>query len=635
MRRSICAPLVLAAVLLAPAANTQTPPSATDSRESSLGAVRRTTAQPAGPPNALIEMLVSKGVLTAEEARKLDSTPMATSQQRSLAALLRDKGVLTAAEYDRIARAPDEAGPAQSEPPMLATTAPVPLPAAQTRRASRAPASPKAPEPPSVIAAVAPIRVLPVEAPKREGLIPEIQLGSSGARLQPYGLFKTSLVNDTSSPYGNDFPLPGFIADSGPDAAPEFHVKARSFRIGSSFEWLDRSAKWTLTGKVEADFEGNFSRVNNRNISSIRSNMFQLRLAYARLDRTITDKTSVHWVFGQDWTPFGSSTLPNIEESTGLGLGFGILYERLPQVRFGVVHDLGGSRRFKISPEIAVALPAFGNVPTDAGNQLGYGERQGADSDRPEVQGRIVAQFQLDKAPAVAPAQLIASFVYGQRRAIVTAAGVPAAFKTAFPNGAEVGSHRYGYSVEAQLPTRVATLLMKYYNGQDLRFYFVGNLFSNYTDTSGLTGTAATPSIDGASNVVFGLRDGIPVVAPQRPVRAQGGFVNVAFPLSRLFNANPKGRNAGWSAYLHYSYDYALARDVRRFGGGRSKSDLAAADLQYKLNSVVSFVFEQSLYRTRAANHAANAAGGLPLFRGIPSFEWHDIRSELATVFTF
>jgi len=35
--------------------------------------------------------------------------------------------------------------------------------------------------------------------------------------------------------------------------------------------------------------------------------------------------------------------------------------------------------------------------------------------------------------------------------------------------------------------------------------------------------------IDGASTVVFGLLSGVPVVAPQRPVRGQGGFIQVAF----------------------------------------------------------------------------------------------------------
>jgi hypothetical protein len=46
-----------------------------------------------------------------------------------------------------------------------------------------------------------------VDPPRRDGLIPDIRLGS-GARLKPYGFFKTSVIYDSSSPYGNDFPLP-------------------------------------------------------------------------------------------------------------------------------------------------------------------------------------------------------------------------------------------------------------------------------------------------------------------------------------------------------------------------------------------------------------------------------------------
>ncbi len=160
-------------------------------------------------------------------------------------------------------------------------------------------------------------------------------------------------------------------------------------------------------------------------------------------------------------------------------------------------------------------------------------------------------------------------------------------------------------------------------------------LFSNFTDSAGLTGTVTAPSIDGSSNVVFGLRNGVPVVAPQRGVRTQGWLGNLGFPLSRIFNANPSGRNAGWTAYLHYSYDYSYARDVRRFAGGRTKSDLAAANVQYKLNAYVTFLYEQSQYRTRAANNSATDIGGLPLLRGIPSRQWHDIRSEFSTLFTF
>ena len=410
------------------------------------------------------------------------------------------------------------------------------------------------------------------------------------------------------------------------------HFTARSTRIGSDFEWLDASKRVTITGKVEADFEGNFSRVNNRNISSIRSNMFQLRLAWARIDTKINEKTGFFALFGQDWTPFGSSTLPPIVENTGLGLGYGILYERAPQFRFGIGHLIGGARQWKLEPEFALVVAAFGNLPSDISNQLAFGERQGADSNRPEIQGRLVTQFQLDTAPGVAPAQLIFSGTYGRREAIVLAANVPAAFKTAYPTGATVDSSRYGVSGEWQMPTRYFTLLMKAYTGQDLRFYFVGNLFSNFNDVYGLTSTATAPSIDGSSTVVFGLNNGAPTIAPQRPVRAAGGFSDISFPLSRIFKANPEGRNAGWTFNLHYSFDQAYARDVRRIGAAnRSKDDISAATMNYKLNKYFTISFEESYYRTRAANKG----GPLPLYRGIPSYQWHDVRSQLAFITTF
>ncbi len=195
----------------------------------------------------------------------------------------------------------------------------------------------------------------------------------------------------------------------------------------------------------------------------------------------------------------------------------------------------------------------------------------------------------------------------------MTAASVPAQFSSVFPAGAEVSSNSDAYSAEVQLPTRFVTLSGKYYSGSDLRFFFGGQLLSNFNDTAGLTSTVSVPSIDGASTVVFGLLNGAPTVAPQRPVRAQGGFVQLGVPLSRLVDANPKGRNAGWSAYLYYGFDEAMQRDARRFAP----------------------VFEQGYYRTRAANRSATNFGGLPLFRGVPSYTTHNVRSEFATIFNF
>src|SRR6201987_4835460 len=103
-------------------------------------------------------------------------------------------------------------------------------------------------------------------------------------------------------PFGrNDFPLPLLLGgDTGPTSDPQFHIKARSARFGSQFEWVPKSSSFTVTGKVEGDFEADYTDVNNRNISSARSSQFGLRLAYMRLD---TKLGTLPWFaeFGQDW----------------------------------------------------------------------------------------------------------------------------------------------------------------------------------------------------------------------------------------------------------------------------------------------------------------------------------------------
>src|SRR5581483_2210372 len=166
--------------------------------------------------------------------------------------------------------------------------------------------------------------------------------------------------------------------------------------------------------------------------------------------------------------------------------------------------------------------------------------------------------------------------------------------------GVVTGSNRWGFSPQIQLPTRWFTLIASYYRGADLRWYFAGELFSFYNQTKGMTETKTAPSIDGSAAVVFGLRNGVPTIAPQEPVRTQGGFIELGLPLSRWFNATPGGRNAGWTANLHYGIDDAFARDVRAFnpGGARDKSDWMMANIQYKLNTWVTFGLEEAEYRT-------------------------------------
>ena len=78
-----------------------------------------------------------------------------------------------------------------------------------------------------------------------------------------------------------------------------------------------------MTGRAEADFEGNFSRADNRNVSSYRSSMLSLRLAYARLDYDASDNTDIFFEGGQDWMIYGSSLLGNLLETTFFGAYFG------------------------------------------------------------------------------------------------------------------------------------------------------------------------------------------------------------------------------------------------------------------------------------------------------------------------
>lgn len=593
------------------------------------------TAAPASNTAAsdpLVRVLLSKGVLTAEEARYI-STGNSSNQREKLLFLLKEKGLLTRTELEEL-DTPAPQPSAEYRAAVLTTSA---APAHQQK-----PAEPPKPAVPTFIPAVAPLRVLQLEPSKRNGLIPDLKLGS-GARLKFYGFLKMSAVHDTSSPYGNDFPLPGFIGsiDTGPNTGSEFHIKARSSRIGMLFEWPDISDKLSFTGKLEMDFEGNFTRVNNRNLSAIRSSQMGIRLAYGRLDYKANANTSVFALFGQDWTPFGSSTLPNLLETTGLGISFGTLYERDPQIRVGIEHNFGGSRKFTIGPEFAIVLPASGLPPVNVADQLGYGERQGPDSARPQVQGRMVFQWQLDPAAGVAPAQFIVSAMNGERRVYVPFANVPTAAQAAFPRGTSVSSSQNGVSLEMQMPTRFMTLIAKYYQGSDLRYYFADGLYTTFTDTTGLTGLLTGTGADGSS-VTFGTNGTTFVVAPQDPVRTKGGFVNAGFPLGRIFHADPASRAAGWQLYLHYGIDDPYSRDVRRTAavaaaslGNRDRSDLGAATLYWKINSLVTFGWEESYYHTKLSGPGAGPVYTSPVWNSGLASSWHDVRSEFSTIFSF
>jgi hypothetical protein len=638
-----------------------------------------TSATSNGNVTALLGVLVMKGVLAPSEAKAIQGAAPEAEFQLLVEALTR-KGLLSAADMSATANPVAPATPAAVPETVSASIA---SPLNQSSAQVATPPQQEKPAPRTVVAAISPLRVLPVDPPTRDGLVPAFKLGP--VKMTPYGFIKATVVHDSSDPRADDFPLPGFLnADTGPTTDPAFHIKARSTRVGANVEWPDISSKLTLTGRLEGDFEGNFSRVDNRNVSSIRSSAFQIRLAWARLDYAASDKTDLFFQGGQDWTLFGSSALPNLLETTILGGHYGDVWERSPQFRFGLVQKLGGSRNFKFSPEFSLMMPSSGNLPGDAtitsctipstfipgstttigctstvvnglGNQLGYGERQGSDSNNLEYQARAVLQFQLDPAPAVAPAQIIASGFETHREAIVlhSAIAAPAgssaatiaaydAAKAAFPTGATDRSTGYGGQIAIQLPTRWATVVASAYRGGDLRFFFGTQTLSNFNDTGGLTNVITVPSVDRSSTVALGTNAaGQIVVAPQRSVRGFGGFVQLGLPVSRWFNADPKGHNAGWQLYFNHGVDqvvhsdFAKAKGIGVDGAGPYKSTLNAATLFYRLNPWIQFAFEESLYSSYSLPNAKGVFTPNTSVAGVPSRTWRDLRSEFGPIFTF
>ena len=606
---------------------------------------------------ALIGVLVTKGVLAPSEANSIrNAAPNA--QFQALVDVLNRKGLLSAAD--------------------LSAAAPIAVPEASTSSQAGPPpqaAPPPPPGPPAVVPAIAPLRVMAADPPKKDGLVPAFKVGA--VKMTPYGFIKATAVHDSSNPNGDDFPFVGLflnnstdILSTGPTKDPAFHVKARASRFGANFEWPDVSPKLTFTGRVEADFEGNYSIVDNRDVSSLRSNAFQLRLAYVRMDYAASDKSDVFFEGGQDWTLFGSTALPNILETTFLGAYYGDIYERSPQMMLGLVQKLGGS--FKLDPTVAIMMPTSSQIEKlgslGPAAQLAQAEREGADSDRPEYEARVALQFQLDKAPGVAPGQIFWSGFRARRTSITTQADYAATntnpslgclanltlceqYEAAFPTGFQTSSKMYGNQFAIQLPTRWFTLVASGYRGGDLRFFFGGQVNSYFTDLGGLSGAQTFETIDGGPLAAAGAAQlacseplvttagvttcpGSVVIAPQRPIRSFGGFVNLGLPLSRWFNANPKGHNAGWQLFLHMGKDQVVHRDLVNAAGEGVlpllMGKMFAGTLYYKVNPWCTFAFEQSVYATRLEPglNGYNIGGQL-------SNEWQDHRTEFGPVFTF
>jgi hypothetical protein len=186
-----------------------------------------------------------------------------------------------------------------------------------------------------------------------------------------------------------------------------------------------------------------------------------------------------------------------------------------------------------------------------------------------------------------------------------------------------------------------------------MRFYFGGQINTFFTDVSGLTNvvgpfeTADGGPLAAQGGTVLGTNGaGQVVVAPQKPIGAFGGFLQLGLPLSRWFNADPHGHNAGWQLSFTIGKDQVVDKDQLRAngigcaaadgsatcGGGlpMSMGKSAIGTLNYKFNNWCSFGFEQSVYATRGFDHLL-----LYTIAGQKSNEWQDHRTEFGPIFTF
>jgi len=520
-------------------------------------------AQQATPPaasNPLVQLLQSKGILTAEEAANIGAASTPADANERLAHLLLNKGLISQEEYNATAAASvvpvagSQAAPGGARLVNAAASA-SPGEAAITANSATTEKKKEAFWPisanmigydpsdgtsadASVIPAIAPVRVLPIGIPKDpKGIIPDIKLGS-GAMLNFYGFFKASAIYDStnvggSTFNGDDFPLPLLQGDTGPDAASQFRMKARAVRMGANFYYPINGPDITLTGKLEFDWQGDYTTVDNTNISSTRTTQPALRLAWMRVDAKVGG-TPWFAEFGQDWTFFGSSTQWDLVESGVNGVFMGNVYERLPQFKTGFQFTAGD---VKIEPEVQILLGAFGDqnlnnstanallgavgvVPTGFQNQSREGAMLGPASGQPGVEGRLVIDFPLDKSwKGVPNAELIVAGGHAEGEEIIPIGNIPetavalptgvtaltcasnganvaaaGGFRNCYPRGFTMNIPQNVVDAEFQLPMPWITLTGKAYRGGDLRFMFGGLGNSVFSDLLGGTAIAAPPT---------------------------------------------------------------------------------------------------------------------------------------------
>jgi hypothetical protein len=220
-----------------------------------------------------------------------------------------------------------------------------------------------------------------------------------------------------------------------------------------------------------------------------------------------------------------------------------------------------------------------------------------------------------------------------------------------FSHGTQVGNPQNIWTAEVQLPTPWVTLAAKYYRGNDMRFFFAGQLNDVWANLHGMFNVGNGISESGRA-ITFGCADGVAVEgattptidcqgtpvqsAILQPVGGSGGFAELSFPLSRIFHANPEGPNSGWILHVGYGTDRAKYSDSQK-ANFLGRTDLDSASITYRLNKWVTFVHETSYITTFVANSQTDAGfeiHTLP-FAGRQTRQAHNWRNEFGPVFTF
>jgi hypothetical protein len=300
------------------------------------------------------------------------------------------------------------------------------------------------------------------------------ELVGEGNKIKFYGFLRLDLDFDTQHPNNSQAPL--FIASPDPRAGGNtngdfsMHPRLTRFGIDYSGPRIDKLGDAKLSGKLETDFENGGSESRQ---------IIRIRHAYMRLDWK-----DFSILAGQTWDTV-SPLYPTVNNDT-LQWNAGNVGDRRPQLRAAYEPKAG---RGKLSFIGGIGLTGA----IDAADLDNNGFRDGEESARPDVQGRIGYSYPLSK----------------ERSASFGFSGFYGFLKTARPVAGETKFRSQLLNADFTLP--IASIVSLRGEGWWGR---------NMSDTRG------------------GAGQGINLVTGQE-IRGRGGWSEVNFKVSRYLSINP------------------------------------------------------------------------------------------------